>query len=209
MRKLAILGLVLFGGLAIVAWRAAPATKTYSGTALSSGTIPNLTGNYSFAETIHDPLYPTQGSLPTGTGQEGTAVGTLTLLGDSQVTGVGQLTGVYTQNTRGCVQYPSGLCGDLELTRVPITGTYTLHSDGSITLDLILSITLSNTPDPAASPQQPVCEEAIWEGSFSVAYIHLRYTQTVARGSSGPCPVPQAVPFTQSPNVVVGTADKL
>jgi hypothetical protein len=208
MRKLAVVGLVLVGGLAIVAWRAAPAAKTHPETALSSSTTPNLIGNYSFSETIHDPLYPTQGSLPTGTGQEGVAVGALKLLGNSQATGAGQLTGVYNQNTRGCVQSP-GPCGDLELTRVPVTGSYTLHSDGSITLDLVLSITSSNTPDPVASPQPSVCVEVIWEGSFSLAYIHLRYTQTLARASEGPCPVLTGVQFTQSANVVVGTADRL
>src|SRR5438270_7924201 len=153
MRKLTLVGLAVL--LAIVAWRAVP--STINGRA--DGT-PRPIGSYAFSEAIHDPI---EGSSP-GTGQEGTAVGTLTLDGN------GNLKGVYTQNTRGC---SIATCGDLEVTRAPITGTYSVYADGSATLDLCLTIGLGNLP-VGGTPQQV---EAIWEGSFSLLFAHFRYTQ--------------------------------
>ncbi len=188
MRKLGVLVLVLVGALAIVAWAAAPATghtKALATTASNS----SVTGSYGFAETIHD---PTQGS-PGGSGQEGTAVGTITFNGN------GQFTGVYTQNTRGC---SFATCGDLEVTRVPITGTDAMYPDGSATLDLCLDIGAGNLPVGNGIPQKV---EAIWEGSFSLDFAHFRYTQTEIRS---PCGVVGG-PFGQVPAVVIGSAEKV
>lgn len=183
MRRL--FGPVLVGALAIVAL-AVPSTIT------GRADATRVIGSYAFFEAIHDPS-------PPGTGQEAASVGTLTF------DGTGNFTGVYSQNTRGCI-VP---CGDLEVTRVSVTGTDTVFLDGSATLDLCLRIGTGNLPVGQGVPQNV---EVIAEGSFSLDFTHFRFTETEIRSgppaSTGLC-VPAGTPFSQLSTVVTGTAEKV
>lgn len=182
MRRVAIL-LVLFASLTLLIWRVAAPPVT--GHAFGNGP----SGAYAFLETIHDPVYGTAGlGGSPGTGQEGSSVGTL-------VFNNGALSGVYSQNTRGCTSN----CGYLQLTRVPFDGTYTLYSDGSVTMNLCLHIASSNVNPP----QPPQNVHVIWEGAFSTFFIHLRFIQT----QLGLCEAPGVL--NPTPNVTSATADKV
>jgi hypothetical protein len=194
MRRLTILVVLVLGALAIVAWRAAPTAITShlsdGGTTIG---VASVHGSYAFSDTVQDPWE--EGGVVAGpgggpsTGQLTAAVGTL------RFDGAGGLTGVYTQNTRGCF-LP---CGYLEVTRVPFDGSYTVYSDGSVTMDFCLHIPTTLNP-----PQAMQNVHAVWEGAFSTLFLHLRFIQT----RIGDCAAPAAA-LGVSPNVTQGTADKL
>jgi len=191
-RKLTIFVLVLLGTFAIVAWRSAPATAGNAKGLLTAGNS-SVYGSYAFSETIQDEEGGANGPGGSpGTGQIGVAVGALTFDGN------GHLTGVISQNTRGC----NVACGYLQVSRVPIVGTYTVNSDGSATFDTCFHITGANTNPPGLPPQNV---HVIWEAAFSLFFTHFRYIQT----RIGDCAVTDPNLLGPIPNVTIGTADKV
>ena len=172
MRRLAVVAVVLLGAIAIIGWRAAPTTM--AGPVKATGTINNSSvhGSYAFSETFHDPAALS--------GQEGNAAGTIVFESN------GVLKGVFSQNSR-CVS----CTGQPQVTRAPISGSYTVYPDGSATLKVCIGLTA------------PFDTQAIWEGAFSTFFVHFRYIQTTI---ATPC---NSVAPIQSPTVTSGTADKV
>src|SRR3989442_12719601 len=192
MRKATILVLVLLGGLVIVAWRAAP-TAGGQARALATTGVGSVHGSYAFSETITDEeggVNQPNPDLPgsPGTGQIGVAVGALTFDGN------GHLTGVISQNTRGC----NSFCGYLQVTRVPIDGMYTVNADGTATFDTCFHITGANTNPPGLPPQNV---HVIWEAAFSLFFADFRYIQT----RIGDCALTDRNLLGPIPNVTIGT----
>lgn len=195
MRKLAVVFLGVSGGLLMVAWGGAPATAGLQPSTVATGTgVGSVHGSYAFSETIQDEEGGANGPGGSpGTGQIGVAVGALTFDGN------GHLTGVISQNTRGC----NIACGYLQVTRVPITGTYTVNADGSATFDTCFHIGGTNTNPPGLPPQNV---HVIWESAFSLFFTHFRYIQT----RIGDCILnPDPNLLGPIPNVTIGTADKV
>jgi hypothetical protein len=194
MRKLTVLVLVLLGAAAVVGWRAAPSSNArVLATTIGDGSV---VGSYAFSETFQDPMTGTtaSGQNGPGSGQVGAAAGTLTF------DGKGNLTGYYSQNTRGC----ANPCGDLQVTGVQIAGTYTVYPSGAAHLDLCLHILASEIGPPQTGTDAYV--RAIWEGSFSLSFVHFTYIQTLIGDCTPPSP---SGSLSQSPNVTAGSADKV
>ena len=120
MKRLTFLALLLLVGVAVVGWRAAPATRSAHESAPMMIGNSSVSGNYAFSETFHD----------LQTSQEGASAGTLVF------DGAGHLGGIYSQAAR-C----SAGCGDQTVTRATILpgSTYVIHTDGSATLDLCIN----------------------------------------------------------------------
>jgi hypothetical protein len=171
MKKIAIL-LALLGAAAVLVAGASSALGGHS-RAKAARVVTNgsVKGSYAFSFSTHDPR----------TGQDGAAVGSMVF------DGLGHVSGVYSQNER----FPSDCaCGQLVVTEAPYTGTYTVHGDGSASLDICITL-----PGPETV-------RTLMEGAFSNSLRNLRLIQTQF---ADPCNGALA----QIPNITSGTADKL
>ena len=171
MKRLAIL-LVLLGAIALLVGRSAPLFVGHA-TAAPAPSNTSVSGAYAFSLSTHD----------SNTGQEGAEVGTMVF------DGAGNVSGILSANER--FNPPCTTCGDLIATRSPYTGTYTVRTDGSVTID----ICVTNRP----SGQQFKAE---LEGAFSNHFGSLMLLLT----QIGPC---TGGSLSQVPNITTGTADKL
>ena len=162
MKRLAVL-FVLLGAVALLVGRVAFTGHASAAPGIGLGSV---IGNYAFSTSFHDPL----------TGQEGASAGSFVF------DGAGGVSGVYSQGSR-C----SGCGGDANVDRAPLTGTYTVNSDGSTTLDICINVNGTQV-------------RALFQGAFSNKFLDLRFVQTAlgtCGGTSGP-------PL----NVTSGTAEK-
>jgi hypothetical protein len=167
MRRATIL-FPLAGAIVLVVGGAAASLAGHAAAAPAAFGTASVSGPYAFSDTFHDPI----------TTQEGAAVGSIVF------NGTGGVTGVYSQNAR-C----SSACGDQLVTRAAFTGTYTVNSDGSATVDICLTLPTSTV-------------RVIWQGAFSLKGSSFDFVQTQL---ASPCTDPLAT----QPNVTSGTANKL
>jgi len=166
----------LLVGLGAIAFFVGSSVPLFVGHAAAAPTPGNasVTGTYAFSDSTHD----------SATGQEGAAVGTMVF------DGAGNISGTVSANYRfnpAC----STPCGDLLVTHVPYSGTYSVRSDGSVLIDMCIS-----------NPSGPV--RAVFEGAFSSGFRSLRFLVSEI-GTTLSC----TATLTQAPNTTTGTADKL
>lgn len=191
MRKVAFLAIVLLGTLAVVAWRAAPATR--STVASTGASTSGVSGNYSVLMTFHDPV----------TGQEGNGAGSFNFNRN------GVLSGVLSENSR-CAACPGN--GVNIRADVVSPSNFIVRPDASATLDICLHITNAVVTQGGAPMPVNHFVEFKWEGAFSADFFHGRFIQTIYRPQPTNDPFPgcdPAVPFVQVPNVTHGDLEKV
>ena len=166
MKRSSVLIALLSGSVLAVAGALAP------GVGIAAPTVSGPSGAYAFSESTHD----------ASSGQEGAAAGAM-------VFNAGSISGTYSANYRfnpACTT-----CGDLLVSHTTFTGTYTLRSDGSVTIDMCV-----------ANPSGLV--RIILEGAFSNGFRSLTFLVSEV-GTTLSC----TAALAQVPNTTTGSADKL
>jgi hypothetical protein len=174
MKRLGILVVVLGATALLVGSQAVPPLRGHAAAAAAArAAIGNgsVKGIYALSLPFHNAQ----------NGQDGAAVASMVF------DGLGGVSGVYSLNQVGCTT-----CGMSPLSQVPFAGKYVVRTDGSLTLDICLTLSTSETV------------RSIFEGALSNSFRTIKLVQTRIGSdcSSGGTTVPQ-------PNVSSGTAEKL
>lgn len=196
MRKLMILVVGLVGGLAIVAWSAAPAA---SGPAkASTRTVSNFSvaRNYSVLFTFRDAQHQ----------QDGNGAGTLTF------DGAGHLGGTISEQSRCLDTSPTTPCGSATNIRMQVVSpsNYSIGPDSYASLDICVHITYDVGPQGGTPGNANQYVEFMWEGAFSTFFFHGRFIQTLLK------PIPatatgcdSSTPWVQTPNVTTADLERV
>jgi hypothetical protein len=171
MRRAAIL-LVLLGATAVLI---GGATSAFGGHAAKTARAAIGNGSVKGIYALSLPFHNATND------QDGAAVASLVF------DGLGGVSGVYSLNQVGCTN-----CGTSSLSHVPFAGKYEVRTDGSMTLDICLTLSTSETV------------RSIFEGALSNSFRTIKLVQT--RIGSDCTPGADTGP---QPNVSSGTADKL